>query len=134
MEALAKYGKPIECPCAQLFVTFRQSATQFHLWHFQTHNDAQHTLFQEYYENIVDYVDSFVETYMGHYGRFQATPFNSQLMDFNESHLPHYMKSLFVVIDTIRRHPNVLNKPDLVYVITKLDTYLNKFNYRLTLK
>jgi DNA-binding ferritin-like protein len=45
-----------------------QSRTQAHIYHLQTTSFAKHKALQEYYEGIVDLIDSIVEGYQGSYG------------------------------------------------------------------
>lgn len=143
MEALKKYAKQSEGvdPAALLFSTIRWSATQFHIWHFETKNEAFHTLAQEYYEKIIDKMDSFVEVYMGHYGMFTApsqipnqfVPFEEYVENENNVIYRHLMQ-MFSVIDKIRNHPRIAAKQSLIHQINKLDSFLNSIKYKLTLK
>ncbi len=47
--------------------TLMQSRNQAHIFHLQTSSYAQHVALQEYYEGIVDLIDSLVEAYQGKY-------------------------------------------------------------------
>ena len=52
-----------------LFIgTLMQSRNQAHIYHLQTKSFAEHKALQDYYEAIVDHIDSLVETYQGRYG------------------------------------------------------------------
>lgn len=52
----------------QYVSVFLESATQAHIYHFQTKSFAKHKALNEYYDEIVELVDSLVETYQGKYG------------------------------------------------------------------
>jgi len=47
--------------------TLMQSRNQTHIFHLQTSSYSQHVALQEYYEGIVDLIDSLVEAYQGKY-------------------------------------------------------------------
>jgi hypothetical protein len=44
------------------------SREQAHIFHLQTPSFAAHKALQEYYEGIVDLIDTYVESYQGRYG------------------------------------------------------------------
>ena len=43
------------------------SRTQAHIFHLQTQSYAQHKALQDYYDEIVELIDEYVETYQGKY-------------------------------------------------------------------
>ena len=47
--------------------TLMQSRNQAHIFHLQTSSYAKHVALQEYYEGIIDLIDSLVEAYQGKY-------------------------------------------------------------------
>jgi len=47
--------------------TLMMSRTQAHIYHLQTQSYAQHKALQDYYEEIVDLIDEYVEAYQGKY-------------------------------------------------------------------
>lgn len=52
-----------------LFVsTLMSSRTQTHIFHLQTPSYSAHKALNKYYEDIVDLIDNFVESYQGKYG------------------------------------------------------------------
>jgi hypothetical protein len=59
------------------------SRTQAHIFHWRTKSFSAHKAFQEYYENIVDLTDKFVEGYQGRYklvSGYKSFPFNQNPM------------------------------------------------------
>jgi len=48
--------------------TLMSSRTQAHIFHLQTPSYSAHKALNEYYDGIVDLIDSFVESYQGKYG------------------------------------------------------------------
>ena len=58
------------------------SREQAHIFHLQTPSFAAHKALQEYYEGIVDLVDTYVESYQGRYGILKGyMPTNTILED-----------------------------------------------------
>jgi len=54
--------------------TLLHSATNTHFFHWSTNSFSQHKALQKYYEGIVDFVDSYIETYMGCYEQIKSFP------------------------------------------------------------
>jgi hypothetical protein len=60
--------------CALFTLTLLHSATNAHLMHFKTKSFSQHMALGAYYDEIVDLVDGYVETYQGIYGLIEDYP------------------------------------------------------------
>ncbi len=54
--------------------TLLHSATVTHIMHLSTRSYAEHKALNEYYDGIVDLVDSFAESYQGKYGLIKEYP------------------------------------------------------------
>ena len=52
----------------QFISTLMSARTQAHIFHLQTPSFAAHKALNEFYEEIVDAIDSLVESYQGKYG------------------------------------------------------------------
>lgn len=134
LESVAKESSN-DCPCMKLFSMMRDSAKQTHLWHFQTDNEAMHKQLQAYYEGIVDLVDEFVETYSGHYGRPSYSDQGNEIENFEGmEQVQSHFKEVFEVVDSIRSHAKVKDKPSLINIVDDIDTFINKTIYLLTFK
>ena len=48
--------------------TLMSSRTQAHIFHLQTPSYSAHKALNEYYDEIIDLIDGFVESYQGKYG------------------------------------------------------------------
>ena len=59
---------------AQFAVVLLHSATTTHLMHLSTKSYAQHKALGNYYEEIVDLVDNYVEAYQGCYDVIESYP------------------------------------------------------------
>ena len=53
---------------AKFVSTLLASRDQAHVFHLQTRSYAVHKALNEYYDDVVDLIDEFVESYQGRYG------------------------------------------------------------------
>lgn len=60
--------------CALFAATLLHSATNTHFFHWSTDSYSKHVALAEYYDEIVELTDSFVESYMGKYGKITSFP------------------------------------------------------------
>lgn len=60
--------------CALFAATLLHSATNTHFFHWSTDSYARHVALGDYYDGIVDLVDTYVEAYMGKYGKITQFP------------------------------------------------------------
>jgi hypothetical protein len=69
-------------PVVKFISILLSSREQAHIFHLQTPSYAQHKALQGYYEDIVDLVDTYVESYQGRYGILKGyKPSNTILED-----------------------------------------------------
>lgn len=54
--------------------TLLHSATNTHFFHWSTDSFSQHSALGEYYDEIVELVDAYVEAYMGAYDKITTFP------------------------------------------------------------
>jgi len=59
---------------AELFMQCRQAATAMHFFHLSTPSYAQHMASNTFYTDIIDLIDTFAESFIGRYGKFEAMP------------------------------------------------------------
>lgn len=81
-----------------------QSRDMMHIAHLQTTSFAEHKALGSYYEGILDFADSFTETYFGRNKRIEITIPESKIMDaithlkemqkMVESEIPNYPADL----------------------------------------
>ena len=60
--------------CALFVATLLHSATNTHFFHWSTGSYAQHKALGNYYDEIVELVDTLAESYMGKYGKLTTFP------------------------------------------------------------
>lgn len=58
----------------EFFARSRAAATAMHFFHLTTPSYAQHIASQAFYDGIIDLIDTFCETFIGRYGKFEAMP------------------------------------------------------------
>jgi hypothetical protein len=78
-----KEGRKVIMPPVVKFISILLSSReQAHIFHLQTPSYAQHKALQGYYEDIVDLIDTYVESYQGRYGILKGyKPSNTILED-----------------------------------------------------
>jgi DNA-binding ferritin-like protein len=59
---------------ATFVATLLHSATNTHFFHFSTDSFSKHMALGQYYDEIVELVDSLTEQYMGIYGQIKSFP------------------------------------------------------------
>ena len=112
--------------------TLLASRTQAHIFHWQAQGDssfAEHKALNEYYDEIVDLVDEWVEAYQGKYGII--TGYDGPAI-FREDNDPIvYFMALSKYVDTIRtRLPQDTYLQNLIDEIYQLiETTLYKLQY-----
>lgn len=105
--------------------TMLNSATNAHFFHWATDSYSKHVALGDYYEGIVDLVDSYVEAAMGIYGKIEDFP--------NQSHQPAepvaYLKSLQLFIRDAR--PDLPKDPELVNLLDGIADLVDTTVYKL---
>jgi hypothetical protein len=92
--------KRIMEPVVKFISILLSSREQAHIFHLQTPSYAQHKALQGYYEDIVDLIDTYVESYQGRYGILKGyKPSNTILED--DSTVSYFM-GLQKFVDEIR--------------------------------
>jgi high-affinity Fe2+/Pb2+ permease len=105
--------------------TLLHSATNTHFFHWSTNSFSQHKALQKYYEGIVDFVDSYVETYMGCYEQIKSFP--------NVYHQPKdalkYMESLKKFVEEATT--DLPNEQALVNILANIAELIDTTIYKL---
>lgn len=63
--------------------TFLGFVVQIHIYHWQTKGFASHEALGELYDKIHDLTDSFMESYIGKYGRSETTMSSAFIIDYD---------------------------------------------------
>jgi len=112
-------------------IQFQQQLRIFH-WQAETH--AQHVVLGKAYENLDDLVDSFVETYMGIFGKSKPTnTFNLVLYPLTN------LDEVFQIIEEFISYLKEMNyeiesETDLLNIRDSILGEINQLKYLLSLK
>lgn len=85
---------------ATFISTLFASREQAHIFHLQTSSYAAHKALQGYYEDIVDLIDTYVESYQGRYGILSGYTPASQIYEGDT--VMKYFVGLQAFVDSIR--------------------------------
>ena len=108
---------------------------QLKVYHWQTTSYAKHQALGGAYDELSDLIDTFIETYMGKYGRIEAKGGSTTVDLFNTDQLPvdgfvdnavNYLVSLEI--------PDKNADTDLMNIRDEMLGELNKLKYLLTLE
>jgi hypothetical protein len=115
------------------FITLQQ---QFRLLHWQTKSHAQHIAYGGIYDSLEDLIDSFIEIYMGKYGRVEFTNGEGNITLSNSSNLDlnTFIKDNLSWLKSLSEKLNQTNDTDLLNIRDEIMASLNKLRYLLTLK
>jgi len=81
--------------------TLFASRTQAHIYHLQTKSYAEHEALQDYYENIVDLIDSITESYQGKHGIIKNYTPPAGLDNYMDKKVITYFKGLALFCEKI---------------------------------
>ena len=112
-------------------VQFQQ---QLRIFHWQTDSYAAHKAFGEAYESLDELIDSFVEEYMGRFGRSKpTTTFVFELKPLQNMELVDNMLFNFIsyLVDMDKEIPSETN---LLNIRDEMKGVIRKLQYLLTLK
>ena len=120
-----------------IVLTFLEMLNTVKLYHWKTHNYAQHKATDELYGNLNKNIDTFVETMLGKKGnRVNLTKVHSiPLYDYNnlksfERKIAEYR--VFLINMTQYEPLNLTNNSDLLNVRDEILGNINQFEYLLT--
>jgi hypothetical protein len=105
------------------------SATNAHILHWITRNNAQHMVLGDYYDDVVPMIDKFVESFQGKYGRLHDFIADYKLPATDPM---DYMKSLQTEVESLRRMPNFPQDSELQNEVDNIANLINVSIDRLT--
>jgi len=117
----------------KLFAPFLSIQNQIKVFHWQTESYAQHKAFDKTYKQISDLIDTFVEIYMGKYGRSKAKfRYNIELENIDDGYMTmidSYVDFLIGLNDEL----DSVNDSDLLNVRDEMLGVFNRLKYLLSL-
>ena len=130
---MKKYTASIEAqhkgadPVMQFVMCLLHSVTNAHILHLSTNSYAAHQALGNFYEEIGDLVDSFVEAFQGKYGLL--TDYKS---DYAIPSNPiDYMNYLKVEVEKLRREPKFPQDSELQNEVDNIANLINSTLYKL---
>lgn len=116
---------------------------QIKIFHWQTRSFAQHKSLDEAYSELSGFIDEFVETYMGIFGRIYATDgdFNLQLTNIDyslegsglSSNVISFIEGSIEYLKSYSTDPQLKDKSDLLNIRDEMLGTLNQLKYLLSL-
>jgi hypothetical protein len=97
----APQGAPTEV-MANFVSTLFHSRTQAHTFHLQTNSFAAHKALNEYYDSIIDLVDSLIESYQGRYGILKGYQGMGDVLEYDENIVVKYFEALCMYVEKNR--------------------------------
>jgi hypothetical protein len=97
----APQGAPTEV-MANFVSTLFHSRTQAHTFHLQTNSFAAHKALNEYYDSIIDLVDSLIESYQGRYGILKGYQGMGDILEYDENVVVKYFEALCMYVEKNR--------------------------------
>lgn len=111
--------------CALFAATLLHSATNTHFFHWSTDSFSKHMALGEYYDEIVELTDSFVESYMGKYGKITQFP-----STYHQPKEPvSYLKSLQGFVAEARK--DLPQDSELQNIVDAIADLINSTVYKL---
>jgi len=118
----------------KLFGPFLSIQNQIRIYHWQTESYAQHKAFDKTYKQIGDLIDTFVEIYMGKYGRSKAKfTYNIELHNIDEDYIA-MIDSYVDFLVGLNGELDQVNDSDLLNVRDEMLGVFNRLKYLLTLQ
>ena len=116
-------------PTVSKFVsTLFSSREQAHIFHLQTNSFATHKALQNYYEDIVDLVDTYVEMYQGRYEIITGYTVTPQFYE-GDDEVTKYFTGLAKYVDSVRG--SLPENTDLNNVVDEISGLINSTVYKL---
>jgi hypothetical protein len=114
-------------PVTRFVSALLHSRTQVHIFHLQTQSYAAHKAYQRYYEDVVDVIDKYVESYQGRYGIMASYEPITQL--YTEDAAVKYFTGLLTFVDTIKS--DLPTHGELKNIVDEITTLITSTLYKI---
>lgn len=107
------------------------SRNQVHVFHLRVQGEgsyARHKALEIYYEDIVDLVDTLVESYQGKYGLINFKSVNKIDNDASSENIISYFERLCGIVNNKREQ---INDSYILNILDEISTLLYQTKYRL---
>jgi hypothetical protein len=114
--------------------TMLQMQKQYQIFHWQTVSFSQHKSFGKIYESLDENIDTFIETYMGKYGRvISASKFNLEMSNYSDLNFVTATDSYIEFLINLTNMLDAARDTDLLNTRDEILGSLNRLKYLLTL-
>lgn len=113
---------------AKFISTLFHSRDQAHVFHLQTGSYASHKALNEYYDDVIELIDSYVETFQGRYGILTGYPPMGRFLE-GDSEVLKYFMALQKFVDTTRT--SLPEDTDLNNIVDEISGLINSTVYKL---
>jgi hypothetical protein len=113
---------------AKFVSTLFHARDQAHVFHLQTTSFAAHKALNEFYDGIVDLVDSYVETFQGRYGILTGYPPMGRFLE-GDGEVLKYFTALQKFVDTTRS--TLPENSDLNNIVDEISALVSSTIYKL---
>jgi hypothetical protein len=111
-----------------------QMQKQYQIFHWQTTSFSQHKSFGKIYESLDENIDTFIETYMGKYGRvISASKFNLEMSNYSDLNFATATDSYIEFLINLTNMLDAARDTDLLNIRDEILGNLNRLKYLLTL-
>jgi DNA-binding ferritin-like protein len=111
-----------------------QMQKQYQIFHWQTTSFSQHKSFGKIYESLDENIDTFIETYMGKYGRvIAASKFNLEMSNYSDLNFASATDSYIEFLIGLNDMLDETRDSDLLNTRDEILGSLNRLKYLLSL-
>ncbi len=113
-----------------------QFQNQLRVYHWQTESYAQHKAFGKAYEALDELVDTFMETFMGKYGKLESEEgkYVLELENLKDANVDSALNEFLAYLDTFNEELEEKKDSDLLNIRDSIKGEINHLKYLLTLK
>ncbi|CAB4159549.1 hypothetical protein UFOVP699_285 [uncultured Caudovirales phage] len=119
-----------------IIATFLGIQSQFKVFHWQTQSYAKHMAYGGIYDALDPLIDTFLETYMGKYGRVALEGEKDAILlgNIGEINIDEFLDTITDFLLSFNNQLNAQRDTDLLNLRDEMVAEINKLKYLLTLK
>jgi len=118
-----------------IITNFLNLLNQLKIYHWQTNSYAEHKAFGKAYDSLEDLVDTFIEIYMGKYGkRISTDGFNFSLSNYNSADVLEFLNQYDEYLSTVCEEELNDDDTELKNIRDDMKATINHTKYLLQLK
>lgn len=126
-EESSEYEGDMSEECETFCLQCMRMYTNVHLWHLQTSSYAEHEALEDYYEDLFELTDTFIETAIANDGGMSCeTSYNLELIPYCEM-----MNEVEAFKELIETHKESVTEESMVNVMDDMLTVTDEVLYKL---